>query len=216
MLAVNTTYLVGLSITAGPTLTPYFGTALSHGPSATAGNVGVEIVTGLDAVSIIGMIRTDGNGFFIDQANARFVISWFNQRPLPLQGNASNIATNATFPIDLGSTYYVQFVTWGPSVAAQLSGTQVVSSSANNAGSYYAIGVDSGAGGSIGNGSNTLSLPNVGYTMSASARQSLQTVIISLLKWRERLTALRLLSTAISQGRCGADNGQTTRTNVRR
>ena len=48
---------------------------------------------------------------FVDTLAFRGVISWFNRQPLRLAGaNANGVGINGTFPVDLGSTYYVSFV----------------------------------------------------------------------------------------------------------
>jgi hypothetical protein len=82
-LVANTTYWV-FARDIGGVVTAEFRTAASHATSATASNEGVEILTGDDTRSLIGLIRTDGStpGQFIDSITQRFTRSWFNPRLL--------------------------------------------------------------------------------------------------------------------------------------
>ena len=142
-LAANTVYLIGLYNNAG-TLTPFFFASTIHTTSATAGNVGVEIVGTNDAYTLIGMVRTDASIHFVDTIAFRGVISWFNRQPLRLAGaNANGVGINGSFAVDLGSTYYVSFVTWGPSMTAQIQGAQLQATSAVQA--FFSIGLDTSA-----------------------------------------------------------------------
>ena len=140
-LAASTAYLVGLSYSGG-VFTPFFyANPSSHAPSTTAGNVGVEIIAGNDSYSVIGMVRTNSSIQFVDTLAFRGVISWFNRQPLRLAGtNANGVGINGAFPIDLGSTYYVSFVTWGPSMTAQVQGPQLSVTTAGQA--FYSISLD--------------------------------------------------------------------------
>ncbi len=166
-LAASTTYLVGLSYSGG-VLTPFFyANPSSHAPSSTAGNVGVEIIGGNDAYSLIGMVQTNTSVQFVDTQAVRGVISWFNRQPLQIRGAFSGVSANAAFPVDLGSAYYAQFVTWGPSIDVDLSAAQVVLTSGANATANFTVGVD-GTSTTIGNGTNSLYQSGVGFTLAAS------------------------------------------------
>jgi hypothetical protein len=78
-LAGSTVYYVYCFNNAG-TLTADFWTAAAgpHSPSATVGNAGVEIRTGDDTRTLIGMVYTGGTPTFFDQLQYRYTRSWFN------------------------------------------------------------------------------------------------------------------------------------------
>ena len=52
---------------------------LTHATSTTAGNEGVEIKSGDNTRTLIGLIRTNNSSQFVDSAAQRFVRSWFNK-----------------------------------------------------------------------------------------------------------------------------------------
>jgi hypothetical protein len=108
-LAANTTYFVGLY--NPPTFTPYFGT--SHATSSTAGNVGTEIVDGVDTVTLIGMVRTNASAQFVDsQTLGRQVISWFNRRNKSFFGaNVTSNVLTTTFS-EINAAGRIGFLTW--------------------------------------------------------------------------------------------------------
>ena len=166
-LGANTVYLVGLSYSGG-VLTPFFyANPSSHAPSTTAGNVGVEIIGGNDAYSLIGMVRTDGSGQFVDTSGNRGVISWFNQRPLSLVGVSFNITSSAAPYVDAGTGYQVYFVSWASSITCQLANTTLVLTSGTGSTSYMAICFDN-IGGSNFIGQNTLYSTNIGMAFSTA------------------------------------------------
>ena len=79
-LAATTDYWVFAFINGG-VVTADFRTAATHAPSTTAGNEGVEILTGDDSRTLIGLVHTFGaSAIFVDSATQRFVVSWFNRR----------------------------------------------------------------------------------------------------------------------------------------
>ena len=87
-LGPNTLYYAGLNVIGG-VLTPYYGT--SHTTSSTVGNVGTEIVDNNDAVSLVGIVRTNASSQFVDAAAQRFVRSWFNRQRTSVQGASQNV-----------------------------------------------------------------------------------------------------------------------------
>jgi hypothetical protein len=89
-LTINTFYYVYLFNNAG-TLTFDFSTT-SHATSTTAGNVGVEIKSGDDTRSLIGIIYTGPSltTAFYDDIATRYTRTWFNRTPIALQGSGSN------------------------------------------------------------------------------------------------------------------------------
>ena len=133
-LAANTVYLVGLWITAGVP-TPIFLSGITHQASQVAGNVGTEVSTGNDAISVIGLVRTDGSAQFLDNATNRLVLSWFNRRNLALQGAGTAGATiTATGGyVEVTTAARIQFLTWGEeSVALALGGFSHQSAAGNS------------------------------------------------------------------------------------
>ena len=53
---------------------------VGHSRSSTAGNIGVEIKTGDDTFTLVGMVRAGGtSGQWLDSNTARLVRSWFNE-----------------------------------------------------------------------------------------------------------------------------------------
>jgi hypothetical protein len=91
-LAASTTYYVYLA-NISSTLTVDFSTT-GHSTDTTAGNVGIEIKTGDNTRSLIGMIRTNTSSQFFDDNVSNFgVATWFNKRKRILQGANSGTIT---------------------------------------------------------------------------------------------------------------------------
>jgi hypothetical protein len=88
--------------------------ATAHSASATAGNVGTEIMTGNDAFTLVGMVRTDGSSQFVDTLAQRFVRSWFNDNGVQGQ-NASNanasLGGSAPY-VEVTAAMRVEFLSW--------------------------------------------------------------------------------------------------------
>jgi len=75
----STVYAVYIFNNAG-TLTLDFSATTTHVTSSTPGNVGVEIKTGDDTRSFIGLVYTAASApFFYDQIQYRYTRSWFNR-----------------------------------------------------------------------------------------------------------------------------------------
>src|SRR5690348_7737883 len=79
-LSASTTYYVYVYNNAG-TLTLELSTT-GHAMDTTSGNEGVEIKSGDNSRSLVGMIRTNASSQFQDGASFRGVLSWFNRRSL--------------------------------------------------------------------------------------------------------------------------------------
>jgi hypothetical protein len=92
-LAANTLYNVYAFDNSG-TLTLDFSTT-THVTSSTAGNVGVEIKSGNDTRSFVGLVQTSstapGSNSFRDEPDVRLIASWFNRPPISFNsyGNAT-------------------------------------------------------------------------------------------------------------------------------
>ena len=130
-LAANTLYFVAIS--AGPALS--FWTGVGHAPSATAGNVGTEIVAGSNAITLVGMIRTLNTtpGTFASSQTQRLVLSWFNRQNLSLTGAATGGAgSSSTSPVETAAGSKVEFLTWaGENIYATMGGFCTNSAAAN-------------------------------------------------------------------------------------
>ena len=108
-LVADTVYWIYAFSNAG-VITANFSTSSAHEPSTTVGNEGVEIATGLDDYTLIGMCRTNGSAQFVDTGATRFVRSWFND-----PGIAG--FTSTTFPTSYTITWAgpyvpVEFLIW--------------------------------------------------------------------------------------------------------
>jgi hypothetical protein len=98
-LVANTTYLIFAFINSG-TVTADFRTAATHATSTTSGNEGVEILTGNDTRTLIGICRTlAGSPQFADSPLQRLVRSWFND-------NTAQLLAPQTAPTSTGATSY--------------------------------------------------------------------------------------------------------------
>lgn len=93
---------------------------------ATDITTGVEIKQADFTRTLVGMVRPIAGPAFQDATNQRFVISWFNQRPIPLQAvlaaNAGNFSTGV-YTI-LSASLLLEFLTWSANaVASRFQGT---------------------------------------------------------------------------------------------
>ena len=144
-LAANTTYWI-FAFNNGGTITADFRTSATHTPSTTVGNEGVEILTGNDSRSLIGMVFTDSATQFHDSPQNRLTLSWFNRRDLPLNGpNSGGSATSSAAFVEVLSTTRVHFVTWADE-AVMLALCGSMSNNSANFQVYSAIHRDGGIG----------------------------------------------------------------------
>ena len=143
-LAANTNYWVFAFVNAG-VATGDFRTAATHAPSVTAGNKGVEILTGDDTRSLIGMCRTSASSQFSDTPTLRFVISWFNRRRLHLLNTFSaSRATTSTTQIELNPEIRCEFLCWADDVPDfSVNASSYPGATANYA-TYTTLGFDAG------------------------------------------------------------------------
>lgn len=140
-LSASTVYLVTV-FNNGGTLTLDFLTTLTHAQDTTAGNVGVEIKSGDNTRTVVGMIRTNATPNFVDSDAQRFTISWFNRRPRALLNAfaADRSTTSATYA-EISSSERIEFLLWsGEHVVLYVSGSgeNSVSGSSNKT----SIGLD--------------------------------------------------------------------------
>jgi len=151
-LVADTLYLVFAKLVGG-VITGHFYTAstppttANHAPSTQAGNVGTEILTysgaELNALTLIGMVRTNASAQFADDVATRNVISWFNRTNKPLMGVSTNGAITTSGPVvELLVASRVYYVTWGTeAVSGQLWGT-LQTNSGPNGGLYLNLSGD--------------------------------------------------------------------------
>ncbi|WP_063618975.1 collagen-like protein [Bradyrhizobium sp. th.b2] len=84
----GTKYYIYATISGGNLILDKAGTG--HVTSTTAGNVGVEVMSGAgDAYSLVGMVQTGGAAYFWDQPDTRQVRSWFNDTGVTLSKSSS-------------------------------------------------------------------------------------------------------------------------------
>jgi hypothetical protein len=118
-LAASTLYYVYAFNNSG-TVTADFRTG-SHSTSATAGNIGTEILTGDDTRSLIGMVKTNGSSQFSSSATSRLVRSWFNDKGVQGEATSAGTSTTSTSAVVVDSGLQIDFLSW--------TGEKVVTSS---------------------------------------------------------------------------------------
>jgi hypothetical protein len=109
-LVANATYLVCV-FNNGGTLTLDFLSTVSHAVDTTTGNVGVEIKTGDNSRTVVGLIRTNGSAQFSDSTAARFTLSWFNRQEKITSFGGSNQSTASTVLVNTGGA--CTCINWG-------------------------------------------------------------------------------------------------------
>jgi hypothetical protein len=161
-LAASTLYYVYLFNNAG-TLTIDF-SSTGHAADSTAGNVGVEIKSGDNSRTLIGMIYTNGSSQFSDTQQFRGVATWFNRRLRALVGaSTSNAQTSSTSSwVELDSTKRAYFLAWADSDILTYVGGSASNTSASNTTLYDAAGID-GASAFAAEGSISPQSPNLGW-----------------------------------------------------
>ena len=129
--AANTTYYIYAYWTGSAVALEYDAT----GPDVdtTGGRVGIKIKNGNNSRSLVGMARTDGSAHWVDTPSKRFVISWFNRRPIA-GGNAfaNNRTTTSTSWAELSSSERIEFLTWGDSAVWMGFAGSISSNNADN------------------------------------------------------------------------------------
>ena len=111
-LVASTRYFVYVYNNAGTLTLELSGTG--HSTDTTAGNVGVEIKTGDNSRTLVGMVYTQGStpGQFVDSVLARNVATWFKRRGLSLSGNDVSASTASTTFAALGSSANCEITCW--------------------------------------------------------------------------------------------------------
>jgi hypothetical protein len=91
----------------------------THATSTTAGNKGVEIKSGDDTRTLVGMARTVSSAW-VDSATQRFVRSWFNGPPMYLANFLqSSVNSTATSYAELHATQTrIEWLNWANEVVS--------------------------------------------------------------------------------------------------
>jgi hypothetical protein len=131
-LAATTIYYVYCFVNSG-VLTADFSTT-AHATSSATGNVGVEIKSGDNTRTLIGIIQTNGSSQFSDSTTNRFVRSWFNRPVLNMRGVfTAQRSTASTAPVELNTEIRCNFVSWSSEIiTASISGSFESSVNGNN------------------------------------------------------------------------------------
>lgn len=80
---------------------------------STDATTGVEIKTGDDTRTLVGMARTIAGPAWVDTPAQRFVISWFNRRTINAQKTSSvGLPLTSTVQIEISTAYRAEFLTW--------------------------------------------------------------------------------------------------------
>lgn len=88
---------------------------IGHQTDTTASNLGVEIMTGNNAYTLVGMIGTTSGSQFANGPTQRWVRSWFNRSSFDLYANASGVVSSTT-PVELTTAFRTFFLNWANEV----------------------------------------------------------------------------------------------------
>jgi hypothetical protein len=113
-LTASTFYYIYATASAGA-VNALVASTTTHATSATAGNIGTEIMSGDDTKSLVGAVYVVSGPAFADSATQRYVISWFNRRRKSLAGffNANHTTTSVTPTyVEVGSEIRVNWINW--------------------------------------------------------------------------------------------------------
>ncbi len=159
-LAANTSYLVALGATGA---LEFWTLGTGHARDTTAGNLGVEVIAGQPAKSLVGMVATNASAQFADNAQFRGVISWFNRREISLVGLTTPSSTTSSIGfVELHGPSRIYFLTW----ADEAVDMAVVGQAANGTTAFsvsLGVGVD-GTFQGIAGGSYTASGGQMSFT----------------------------------------------------
>lgn len=111
-LVANTLYYAYV-FNNGGTLTLDFSTT-GHSTDSSVGNVGIEIKTGDNSRSLVGMVYPQ-SGPVVDNAGANLlVLSWFNRHNLSgINAFTATHSTSSATYVEIDSSIRIKFLTWG-------------------------------------------------------------------------------------------------------
>jgi hypothetical protein len=169
-LVSNNSYWVYAVATAGVITSLEASGTTGHSASTTPGNNGIQIKTGDDTRSLVGMVRTAAGPAFVDSATQRFVISWFNRSDIYLKSaqfdtGAGSIGSGFG---DRTPSNHCEFLTW-PTDAVSAQSQAMVRATA--AGAIASRVTFDGSGG--GDTLNADGAANIFLVVSVSYAQSL-------------------------------------------
>lgn len=86
----------------------------AYAVSTQKGNEGTLIKSGDNTRTLLGLVRTNGSSQFVSSATQRFVLSWFNKRPVGLTNifTASRNSTTGSSYAEVNSEIRNEFITW--------------------------------------------------------------------------------------------------------
>jgi hypothetical protein len=132
---------------------------------ATDSTTGVEIKSGDATRTLVGMARTVSSAW-ADSSAQRFVLSYFNRRPITSINNlGSTAATSSGSFVELNSSYRAEFLTWADSAIQAGGAGAATHGTAGYVGNYYACGVDGSTSGGL---YTQFTTPGVGPVANAS------------------------------------------------
>jgi hypothetical protein len=136
--SLNTTYLVCAFDNNG-VVTADWRTSTAHSPSVKPGNEGVEILTGDDSRTVIGLVSADTPlGTFFDTPQRRLVRSWFNRSSLGLWWQVPSLReTSSQTPVPTGDELH--WMQWNDECVAINATIAAASSGVNTINVYSSI-----------------------------------------------------------------------------
>lgn len=141
-LLAATLYYIYAVPTAG-VITSLVASTTTHSTDTTAGNKGVEIMSGNSAYSLVGMAYVKTAATFADTASQRFVSSWFNRKPIVgLTPYTASVSVSGASYVEMAPAYRLEFLAWlGDAVTLSFVGPLSV----NSASGYInaSFGIDS-------------------------------------------------------------------------
>lgn len=106
---------------------------------ATSSSTGMEIKTGDATRTLVGKVRIIAGPAFADTDEQRFIINWFNRRPLRIY-TTNALAQNSTTSAVASLAPLMEFLTWGDAIPASFIAG--VSNSAANSITATALGLN--------------------------------------------------------------------------
>jgi hypothetical protein len=136
-LAVGTTFYIYAYMSAG-TMT-LEASATGH---ATDTTTGIEIKSGDATRTLVGLARTITGPAWVDSATQRFVISWFNRRPIQMNYSSGvDFSSSSGSNVQINTYQLLEFLCWGD-MSIRSWANLPISHSAANALVNTGIGLD--------------------------------------------------------------------------
>jgi hypothetical protein len=138
--ASNTLYFIYAYQSAGVVILE--NSATGHGTDTNVGNFGVEVKSGDNSRTLVGMVQSNASSQFVDSDTQRFVLSWFNRQPKRLKNSytANRTFSNNTMA-EVNSEIRCVFLCWADD-NPEIGLTGAMYMSAGAAGVIAGIGVD--------------------------------------------------------------------------